>query len=74
MYMAAFALFQQAKAVVSEATAAATPQGLLLIAVVVLTAVYFGRPRKEGELPPWVPLEVGAVGYLINSGGPLLSL
>lgn len=70
--MATSGLIQQAKAIVSEATV--SPQVLVLVAVLAVTAVYFGRPRKEGDLPTWIPLEIGAVGYAIQSGGPLLSL
>lgn len=70
--MAASGLMQQAKAMASEATL--SPQVLVLVAVLALAAVYWGRPRREGDLPSWVPLEIGAVGYAIQSGGPLLSL
>lgn len=70
--MAVSELIQQSKAIVSEATV--TPQILVLLAVLIITAVYLGRPRKEGDLPSWIPLEIGAVGYAIQSGGPLLSV
>lgn len=65
-------LVQQAKAAVAEASG--SPQMLLALALVALAVAYLARPRKEEELPPWVPLEIGVVGYVINSGGPLLSL
>lgn len=69
--MAVSELAQQAQAVFSEAL---STQVLVLVAVLALTAVYFGRPRREGDLPGWVPLEIGAVSYAVSSGGPLLSL
>lgn len=72
--MAASELIHQAKAVVAETAVKVTPQMALVMALLVMATVYLARPRKDGDLPPWVPLEIGAVGYAIQSGGPLLSL
>lgn len=42
---------------------------LVLVIVVGLSIAYLRTPSKRPELPAWIPLEIGAAGYFINSHG-----
>jgi hypothetical protein len=47
---------------------------IVIIAVLALTTAYIAKPAKDRHLPTWLPLEIGAVSYLISSGGRGLSI